>query len=168
MRVVIIIIVRAAEALTPEAFLQSRLHGGAHNDDDDYAHDDASPTSTARAACGDEELEEAAAAPVSNQRYFSPCSLKPMLRRQLLDAYPHEKPSGLTLSPRPLSRARKAWAALNISLGLVVMVAGFGSSLGELLAGAREGGLFAGQCKLTYGYAPQNPADPCNISGVAG
>lgn len=72
------------------------------------------------------------------------------------------------LSPRPLSRARKAWAALNISLGLVVMVAGFGSSLGELLAGAREGGLFAGQCKLTYGYAPQNPADPCNISGVAG
>ena len=68
------------------------------------------------------------------------------------------------LSPRPLSTSRKVWAGLNVVLGMVVMVAGFGSSLAELLDGT--GGMFNGKCRLPYAYAPMSPLDPCNISGL--
>ena len=69
------------------------------------------------------------------------------------------------LSPTPLSRARKIWAAVNTGLGLVMMVAGFGAALADLL-GTKDKGLFDGQCSLSYAYAPESPRDPCNISGI--
>ena len=54
-----------------------------------------------------------------------------------------------------------------MTLGVVVMVAGFGSSLTELLgAAASDGGLFTGECKLHYAYSPASPLDPCNVSGL--
>ena len=68
------------------------------------------------------------------------------------------------LSPTPLSRSRKAWAAVNVLIGVFMMVAGFGASLRELFDGS--GGLFAGDCHLAWSYAPQSPDDPCNISGI--
>ena len=41
------------------------------------------------------------------------------------------------------------------------------SSLVELLGAAKgDGGLFSGECKLSYAYAPASPLDPCNISGL--
>ena len=71
------------------------------------------------------------------------------------------------LAPHPLSTARKLWAGLNVSLGLVMMVAGFGSSMAELIGAAgAAGGLFAGECKLQYSYSPASPLDPCNVSGL--
>ena len=71
------------------------------------------------------------------------------------------------LAPQPLSRARKVWAAVNVALGLVVMVAGFSSSLGDLVGSVGDAGLFApGKCKLSYAYSPASPSDPCNISGI--
>ena len=69
------------------------------------------------------------------------------------------------LSPTPLSTRRKVWAALNVSFGVVMMIAGFGSSLSELL-GSSGGGLFDGECQLSYAYSPTSPQDPCNISGI--
>ena len=68
------------------------------------------------------------------------------------------------LSPQPLSRGRKAWAAFNIVIGVLIMLAGLGSSVIDLLGAA--GGLFAGTCQLEYSYSPQSPLDPCNISGL--
>ena len=53
-------------------------------------------------------------------------------------------------------------------LGIIMMVAGFASSLSELLGSvlSEHGGLFNGECKLSYAYAPQSPHDPCNASGI--
>jgi proton-coupled amino acid transporter len=68
------------------------------------------------------------------------------------------------LSPEPLSRGRKVWGACNIGVGVAVMIAGFGSSLSELIDGA--GGVFSGVCEIQYAYAPHSPNDPCNISGI--
>eukprot|EP00322_Chrysochromulina_rotalis_P006000 CAMPEP_0115829824 /NCGR_PEP_ID=MMETSP0287-20121206/1298_1 /TAXON_ID=412157 /ORGANISM="Chrysochromulina rotalis, Strain UIO044" /LENGTH=281 /DNA_ID=CAMNT_0003283103 /DNA_START=84 /DNA_END=929 /DNA_ORIENTATION=- len=68
------------------------------------------------------------------------------------------------LSREPHSQRWKAWAATNICIGVLVMVAGFGSSLVELFA--CDQGLFAGTCKLAYTYAPDAPGDPCNASGL--
>ena len=71
------------------------------------------------------------------------------------------------LAPHPLSTGRKLWAGFNVSLGIAMMVAGFGSSLTELLgAAASDGGLFTGECKLSYAYSPSSPLDPCNVSGL--
>ena len=70
----------------------------------------------------------------------------------------------LLLSPTPLGPWRKAWAGVNIAIGLAMAVGGFGSSLGELLEGST--GLFNGDCKLQWAYAPQSPGDPCNLSGI--
>ena len=68
------------------------------------------------------------------------------------------------LSRTPLSTGRKAWAAINVVLGIVMMVAGLGSSLTELFEGAQ--GLFAGTCHLQWSYAPFSRADPCHDSGL--
>ena len=70
----------------------------------------------------------------------------------------------LLLVPEPLGPRRKAWACANIVIGLAMMVGGFGSSLGELIQGST--GLFNGDCKLAWSYAPESPGDPCNISGI--
>ena len=56
---------------------------------------------------------------------------------------------------RPLSRPRVAWFAVNIAVGVVVMLAGLISATQELVESS--GGLFAGSCKLLYSYAPSDP-----------
>jgi hypothetical protein len=68
------------------------------------------------------------------------------------------------LSPTPLSPRRKVWAVCNVSLGLLIMLGGLVSSITELAA--IKGGLFSGTCRLQYAYAPSNPLDPCNVSGL--
>ena len=66
------------------------------------------------------------------------------------------------LSPRPLSRRRRAWAALNVLIGVAVMCAGLVAAVADLL-GSR-GGFFAGQCRLAWAFAPD---DACNATGPA-
>jgi hypothetical protein len=61
------------------------------------------------------------------------------------------------------SRGWKAWAALNVAVGSVVIVTGFTSSITQLFG--CEGGFFSGDCQLDYAYAPLGDIDPCNLSG---
>ena len=68
------------------------------------------------------------------------------------------------LGREPLSWRWKAWAATNVCTGMLIMVIGLASSLGELFA--CTGGLFSGECTLAYSYAPRAPGDPCTISGL--
>ena len=68
------------------------------------------------------------------------------------------------LSREPHSRRWKAWAATNVTIGVVVMLVGLGSSLLELFG--CDGGWFDGECKLAYSYAPEAPGDPCYVSGL--
>lgn len=68
------------------------------------------------------------------------------------------------LSSTPLPLWRKVWGGLNVVIGVVMMLAGFGSSMAELLDG--NGGFFNGDCKLTWAFAPASPLDPCNASGI--
>ena len=68
------------------------------------------------------------------------------------------------LSRETLSRGWKAWAALNVAVGSVVIVTGFTSSITQLFG--CEGGFFNGDCRLDYAYAPLGDIDPCNLSGL--
>ena len=66
--------------------------------------------------------------------------------------------------PDELSTPRTLWAALNIAFGVVVMLSGLGSSIAELAESSA--GVFAGDCKLQWSFAPLSPDDPCNASGL--
>ena len=69
-----------------------------------------------------------------------------------------------SLSRAPLSAARKAWAAVNVTIGLLVMAAGLVAAVRDLSQSA--GGYFSGTCKLKYAYSPRSESDPCSLSGL--
>ena len=90
----------SAPALSPRAFAESVAAA---------AHGRSSPTASVCTECGGGEgsggsgrgiARDPGAAIVSNQLFFEPSNLRQTLSRQLLDAYPHEKPLDLTLPPR--------------------------------------------------------------------
>ena len=65
--------------------------------------------------------------------------------------------------PEEMDARKKFWFALNVALGVVIMIGGILSSAADLLENA--GGVFGGYCHLTYRYSPSSPDDPCHISG---
>lgn len=93
------------------------------------------------------------------------------------------------LSPTPISMWRKCWIGANVFLGGdsrdctrthagiglsdehwnlclagLLMLAGLWSSIADLVQASH--GLFSGECKLPYMYAPLSELDPCNVSGI--
>ena len=70
----------------------------------------------------------------------------------------------MILDREAMPRCRMVWAVVNIAIGLVGMMAGLVSSLIELMESSA--GLFNGDCKLAWSYAPTSPDDPCYISGL--
>mmetsp|Transcript_27573 Transcript_27573/g.83952 ORF Transcript_27573/g.83952 Transcript_27573/m.83952 type:complete len:343 (+) Transcript_27573:851-1879(+) len=70
----------------------------------------------------------------------------------------------MLLTPTPLSRVRLCWFSFNIAMGVVVMLGGLASSMDDLISSSA--GVFAGECTLSYAYAPTSPDDPCFESGL--
>ena len=80
-------------------------------------------------------------------------------------------PSALAwgLLPRnQLSASDARWCVVNIVGGAFIALTGVITATMDLVSDGGTDGVKGGRCELRYTYAPNDPGDPCFVSGING